>query len=164
MRMRWRSIDIAMMRRFAWVLFASACALPGCGLASRDRTFLCEWRGTGVFSKYATQAEAKMLGDRLIALHITSTVDTIPDRRAGTCAYTLPQDRVEFISDDDSNKRLRLIDDRNQGIGYIRYRVADDKLIIESVEAYACEAGRIELPINMGPSPGDCLVGPPGMR
>lgn len=105
-----------------------------------------------------------MAGDRLIALRIASTAGTIPDSLGGTCLYELPQERIEYISDDASNKRLRLIDERNQGIGHVHYRVIGDRLIIESIDAYACEAGRIELPIDMGPSPGDCRVGPPGMR
>ena len=151
-------------RRFAWALVASACALPGCGPEPRARILRCEWHGIGTFANYATQAEAKLVADRLVGLNIVSKVDTIPDGSAGTCGYGLPQTRIEFISDDDSNKRLRLIDERNQGVGHVHYRVIGDRLIIESIDAYACEAGRIELPIDMGPSPGDCRVGPSGMR
>jgi hypothetical protein len=162
--MRLASTDNVAIQRLALALTASACVLSGCGHASHERIVRCEWHGTGSFAKYATQAEAKMMDDRLIALRIASTVDTIPDSMAGTCAYELPQVRIEFISDDAFNKRLRLVDDRSQGIGYVHYRVTGDRLIVESIDAIACEAGRIELPIDMGQSAGDCRVGRLGMR
>ncbi|MCC7247971.1 MAG: hypothetical protein IT473_05035 [Lysobacter sp.] len=151
-------------RQFAWAMAASACALSGCESASRDRDLRCEWHGTGAFANYATRAEAKLVADRLVGLRIVSKVGTIPDSSAGTCVYELPEARIEYISDDASKKRLRLIDERNEGIGYLRYRVTGNRLSVESIDSTACEEGRIEFPIDMGPSPGDCRVGPPGMR
>lgn len=139
-------------------LVAIAAASTGCEHPNAEH-FSCNWRGAGQFAEYATDADARLSDGRLTALRIVSKVGVIPDRSEGTCVYDLRGKRFEHVIGDDGLPRLRFINERNEGTGYLDYHVSGDRLIVMSVSSYACAQGRLEFPIDMSSDPDTCQVG-----
>lgn len=140
-------------------LIALAVASAACADRPVAIDVSCRWRGTGQFAEYATDARARLSDGRLTALRIVSKVGAIPDRSEGTCVYDLRRRRFEHGVGDDGTRRLRFVNDRNEGTGYLDYRVSGKTLIVEHVSSYACANGSLVLPIEMSSDPGACRVG-----
>jgi hypothetical protein len=132
------------------MLIALSTGLAGCREPNID-IYRCTWRGIGEWKAYAVTADASVANNTLHSLQIVSTVGVIPDGPAGTCRYTLRGRHFQRVRDEAGTRQLRMLDDRGAGIGYLRYVVEDDALIIT-------------LPIKMSAGSSKCLVGPPAMR
>lgn len=141
------------------LLIMIATASNGCVERPSTVDMSCDWQGAGQFAEYATDAHASLLDGRLTALRIVSKVGVIPDRSEGTCVYDLREKRFEHVIGDDGLPRLRFVNDRNEGTGYLDYRVSGDRLIVITVSSYACAQGRLEFPIDMSSDPDTCEVG-----
>lgn len=139
-------------------LVAIAATSTGCEHPNAEH-ISCNWRGAGQFSEYATDADARLSDGRLTALRIVSKVGVIADGSGGTCVYDLQGQRFEHVIGDDGMPRLRFVNDRNEGTGYLDYRLSGDRLIVITVSSYACAQGRLVLPIDMSSDPGTCKVG-----
>ena len=140
-------------------LIAVAAASTGCVQHASTADVSCSWRGAGQFAEYATDAQARLSDGRLTALRIASKVGVIPDGPGGTCVYDLHGQCFEHRTGDDGILRLRFVNDRNEGTGYLDYRVSGDRLIVVNVSSYVCAEGRLEFPIEMSSDPDACQVG-----
>lgn len=140
-------------------MVAIASASTGCMERFNTAYFYCNWRGSGQFAEYATDAQARLSDGRLTALRIVSKVGVIADASGGTCVYDLREQRFEHVIGDDGMPRLRFVNDGNEGTGYLDYRVSGDRLTVITVSSYACAQGRLEFPIDMSSDPDACEVG-----
>jgi hypothetical protein len=140
-------------------LVAIAMLLAGCGDARHEETFSCHWQGSGQFAAWATDAQARIADGKLVALHIVSTTGTIPDGTGGTCTYDLGARRFQHVVGTAGEPRLRMVNARGEGTGYLDYAIEDGALTILTLEGYVCRAGWVELPITMTRDADACLVG-----
>ncbi len=140
-------------------LILVATASIGCVEPHSTVDVSCDWKGAGQFAEYATDAHARLSDGRLTSLRIVSKVGVIADRSEGTCVYDLREQRFEHVIGDDGMPRLRFVNDRNEGTGYLDYRVSGDRLIVITVSSYACAQGGLVFPIDMSSDPDTCQVG-----
>ena len=138
-------------------------ALAGCNRAPIQR-YDCEWLGQGQWNAYSTKATATIIDRRLQSLRIVSTSGVVPDGAPGTCIYDLHGRSFEHARDFDGLPRLRMLNNRGEGIGYLDYAIDDGTLRIMNIEQPGCETGFITFPIELRPGSPDCVVGPPEMR
>ncbi len=117
-----------MLRRA--LLAAIAAASTGCMKHPDAAHFYCNWRGTGQFAEYATDAHARLSDGRLTALRIVSKVGVIPDRSKGICIYDLRDKRFEHVIGDDGLPRLRFVNavTRAPAISTTMYQETDSSL------------------------------------
>ena len=146
------------MRR-ALVALAIGLLLAGCSTARHEDTFSCRWQGAGQFAAWATDARARIADGKLVALHIVSTTGTIPDGMGGTCVYDLGVRRFQHVVGAAGEPRLRIVNARGEGIGYLDYAIEGDALTIRQLDGYVCPKGWVELPITMTRDADACLVG-----
>lgn len=137
-------------------------ALAGCDEAATQR-YDCQWQGRGRWNVYSTTAMATVIDDQLQSLRIVSTSGVIPDD-ARTCSYDLHGRSFDHVRDDDGLPRLRMLNDRGEGIGYLDYAIDGGTLRIMGIDHPDCETGRITFPVELRPDSPDCVVGPSMMR
>jgi hypothetical protein len=145
--------------RLALVAIAIVLLLAGCSTARHEDTFSCRWQGASEFAAWATDAQARIADGKLVALHIASTTGTIPDGTGGTCVYDLGARRFQRVVGAAGEARLRMVNARGEGIGYLDYAIEGDALTIRQLDEYACRAGWVELPITMTRDANACRVG-----
>ncbi|TXH74157.1 MAG: hypothetical protein E6Q88_04615 [Lysobacteraceae bacterium] len=153
-----------MPRNFQLLSIATTLAVAGCTGSPKVAEFSCRWHEPAPRAKDAMIANARVVDGRLVALHLVSKTGVIPDGAPGVCIYDLHDLRFEHGNADDGGLRLRFLNERGEGISYLDYRVADDRLTIENIEQSGCFAGRILLPIEMTLSSERCRIGRAAVR
>ena len=141
------------------IVFAIALAAVGCSDSPEVVDFSCRWREPTPRSTDTLSADAQVVDGRLVALRLESRTGVIPDGAPGVCRYDLHGKRFEHDIASDGGLRLRFLNEQGEGIGYLDYRIEDNRLTIENIERSDCAVGRILLPIEMSLSPGRCRVG-----
>jgi hypothetical protein len=145
-------------------LIALTLAVAGCNDSPKVVDFFCRWHEPAPRAADAIIANARVVVDRLVALRLVSRTGVIPDGAPGVCLYDLHDRRFEHGTADDGGLRLRFLNERGEGMSYLDYRVADDRLTIENIEHSGCVAGRLLLPIEMTLSSERCRIGRAAVR
>ena len=135
-----------------------AASLVGCAPSPREQRFGCHWHDTDAFAVRATEVDAKTIDGRLVALRIESTTGGFTERPGGTCVYDLRERRFQHVVGAQGEPRLRIVNARGEGTGYVDYQTDDATLTIDGLDELTCAAGGIELPITMTRDPDACRI------